>query len=127
MLNCHGNSARCFGAMALNLGDKAAVRAAIEDVGGVVEDETPLLPKVQAMQDIQEHGVILFYRGSSLCHSAFVVSVGEDPSSVVLWACNAGVPNRGTKAGFDEVTLQEYFDADASVTQVSFFNDIHAR
>jgi hypothetical protein len=125
--NCHGNSAHCFGAMTLFLADKSAVRAEIERVGGVIGSDISLKPKSEVMQHIQEHGIIFFYRGSNLCHSAYVVSVGEDPSEVVLWACNAGVPSRGTKGGFDEVILQEYFDADPSVTQVSFLNDIHAR
>jgi hypothetical protein len=123
--NCHGNSAHCFGVMSLNLATQDVAKG-IEALGATFTEDLDK-PVGDVMLWIEARAIIFFNcanpRTQIAPHSAYVLSVGPDASQTWIWACNAGVTSRGTKAGFDEVTLQEYLN-EHSVSMVSLYNYI---
>jgi hypothetical protein len=120
--NCHGNSAHCFGVMNLFLA-AGEIGPKLTELGASYT-RVPMHPISEVMPFIQSESIIVFHEYGGISHSAYVVSLGQNPGGIIIWACNAGVPNQGTAAGFDEVTLQEYFDAHPNLDGVSFYNDI---
>jgi hypothetical protein len=78
------------------------------------------------MAEIEPHCIIFFHGiPAQAQHSAYVVTVGEGLGDTWIWACNAGVAALETKGGFDEVSLEQYFQEHTNITQVSFYKNIH--
>lgn len=116
-VNCHGESihgyiGRIWFAAASEVGP------AIVGAGGAY---TPHLDK-DAKQFTYQQGDIIFF-GSTVngaSHSARVVT-GGSWETTFLWACNVGVTNNGSKAGFDFASLGEYLDLHPSCTRVCVY------